>query len=403
MHTAQHALDNVELSILMPLDGVFLLNVSELNGTDVLASGQEDAEYPGYAWNEVLCDSSEITITRGLNLNANAFAVAEASECIAVIHGPTVDPLANDRVAPNAPMRVRVLVDDTWETLFFGRVRQMIAQYSKDRKASVTFTAYDLIRRLANIVSTAPTQQTFANRLTTLATTGGTTVTTTGGMTTLAPKASNASVWDIMNIAATSEGGFVYANRQGTLEARGRNATPGSNVIEFSDIHGAYDDHFSTEFQIENPLHSCYTDIDISYDTTNVYNSLTISNIAGVDDEGEDVATKMPVYTDIDSIEGHGEVNANLLTNLVDTTAVEALRDYIFTNFADPVKRVNSVTFNPDAYWQTLVDVGDYAGVVFHNSSGSVFVDSSFLITGVTHKIYPEGWTMELSLFGDAT
>lgn len=383
-------IDNLNLELQMPIDGLFVLGVSELD-VDRLSATESDGDADaGYVWVEVLCESSEINIRRGLNLNQNVFARAEASELVAVVHGPDIDPLENQKIGPNTKVRVRVFDNPTWETLFTGRVRQMLSTYSKDKEAVVTITAFDLIDSLNNILAIDATDdESFADRMTGLATSGGTTISTTGGTVTLAPVETYRSVWDQMNIAANSEGGIVYSNRQGTLEARGRGATAGTAVIEFDDIHNA------------DPLHSCYSEIDVSYDSTNVTNSLTITNISTVDAEGNDIEEAIGIYTDTNSIQAYGENNLSVLTNLPDLTDIEDLRDYVFDYYTAPFKRVNSITFDPSTFTHTLIDVGDYVSVIFHGSNNNVVVDDLFMVTSVTHSIVPQGWTITLELFKD--
>ena len=397
-------LDKIAIQLHQPLPGVFVLDASELDGGDWLSTDEVtgDAD-PGYEWVDVLCDSSEVTITRGLNLNQNVFARAEAAEMVAVVHGPTVDPVANIRLAPNAKFRGRVLVDETWETLFIGRLRSMVSTYSKDAPTSVTISGFDLVDYLNNIQGIDDTSRTFANRLSTLATAGGTSVSVTGGTTTLAPIETYRSLWDQMNIAANSEGGVIYSNRQGTLEARGRDATASDPIIEFSDHHGAFTDHFSEAFQVESPLHSCYTSIDVSYDTTNITNSITISNISEQDENGEDVQEQMGTFTEDNSIQVYGIYNTNVMTNLSTTAAVDDLVDYVFDYYSAPFKRVKSITFNPLDYWQTLIDVGDYVSVEFHDDTGAAVVDATFMVSNVRHDIIPGSWEITLELFRDWT
>lgn len=391
-------LDNVNLAILMPIEGTFILDTSFLDGDDLLS----DDPGPNYEWAEVLCESSEINITRGLNLNQNVLATAESSELVATVHGPRVDPLTSERLIPNTSIRVQVWANEEWQTLFLGKIAQTQAIYSKDREASVTFVAYDFVRELSNVQSSASTTDTFQERIEAMASAGGATVAIDGGTTTLGPLVNSRSVWDIMNIAAASEGGLVFPTRTGELRARGRQASQGDNFIDFSDEHqessqGNFHKAFSSEFALGSP-HSCYTDIDISYDTTNVINSLTVSNIATYDSNG-DIEEKMPVYTDSDSATSYGQVNVSLYTNLPDDAAVEDLRDYIFDNYSRPRRRVESLTYSPEEYWQTLVDLGNYVELVFHDANDRTLFNDSFLVTKVQHLITPEQWSIQLGLY----
>lgn len=380
----EDVLDNVELAILMPKEGAFILNTSFLDGDDLLAEEPGDS----YEWTEVLCESSEINITRGLNLNQNVLATAQASELVATVHGPRVDPLKSERFIPNTSIRVRVFVDATWETLFIGNTAQTKALYSKERTASVTFIAHDFIKELSNIQGASPDEESYEDRLTALADLASTTITVDGGVTTLSPLVNYQSIWDIMNIAAASEGGVVFPTRTGELKALGRDATQPSNLINFED----------TGHTSPDPLHACFTDIDVSYDTTNVINSLTITNISDYDENG-DIEEEMPVYTDEDSTQSYGQFNVTLTTNLPTESAVESLRDYIFLNYIEPKRRVETLTYSPDEYWQTLVDTGDYVGLLFHDADDAILFDNSFLVTSVTHTIVPDSWTTNLGLF----
>ena len=379
----------------MPKEGVFVLNSSLLDEGELGLSQEE-----GSIWNDFLTDASEIHIFRGLNLNENVFARAEPSELTATIYNSNIDPTMNDRIDPNSPVRLLVEVDSEWETLFTGTLRNLKVTYDKEtHDPTVSITAYDLVHKLVNKQTYVLNEETFAERMATLATAAGTTITVDGGTVDLAPKETPVPIWDLFNIAANSEGGVVYPNRQGTLEAIGRDGTPRTPVIEFADTHGEFDDHFSEEFALYNPLHSCYTKIDIAYDTTAVANSLSIRNISTVDAEGNDVEEDLGTYEDNDSVIQYGEAAQSITTNLVDVGDVDALVTQVFSNFATPKRRVNSITYRPDQYWQTLVDVGDSVSVVFHNSNWDTVIDETFMVVGVDHDITPERWETTLNLF----
>lgn len=395
----QEMIDNSKLEIGVPADDVFLLGVSEL-GTDRLAFGGVGGVDETYQWIELFCDSSEINIQRGFNMNSNIFGQAEASEMVAVVHNPTIDPFSNERISPNLPVRLSVLVDEEWEVLFVGWLRKALTKYPRSGPPSVTLTAYDDIQRLANIQAQATTSQSFSARLDALATVAAVDITTTGSTVTLAEINTYRSIWDIMNIAANSEGGFVYSNRQGSFEARGRSASAPSITIDFSDYHGAFTDDFTDEFQTANPLHACYTDIEISYDTSNVINSMNVTNISDVDSEGEDIEENVGVWTETSSINSYGESNLSVLTNLTDLSDVEDLKDYVFDTYANPARRVESLTFTPHYLWQTLVDVGDYVHVSYHKTdSYETLVDDDFMVTNVSHSISPGEWEIKLELW----
>lgn len=396
---ALELLDTLKVELRLPIDNVFILDVSELNGTDGLAavSGEDDGSYQ---WVNLFCDTTELSITRGMNLNQNVFSRAEATQLEVVVRNVSIDPYTNPRVGPNTLIRVTVYDGSTWRTLFTGQVKDFNTSYTKSRNPSVSITAYDLIYNLNNIQTISDDAESLTGRLYSLGVAGGTSVALTGGTVDLAPKMTPGTVWDLMNLAMNTEAGFIFANRVGGLEARGRGATPDANYIEFSDIHGAFNDHFSDEFQLANPKHSCYTDIDVTFGISNTINTVNIKNVNSVDDSGADVETDIGVFTDSVSVATWGESSLDILLNFDDDADISDWTSYVFDQYATPQKKVNSITFKPQFYWQTIIDVGDYVGVQFHDSQGAALVDDSFMVSSVKHSVTPfGGWEITLELF----
>lgn len=389
---AVEQLNNIKLEFEFPIDetNYLVLDVSELNVAE-LASGSDD-NTEGYLWVGLLCDSSQVNIERGMDLNQDVFARSEATTLSVVMHGDSTDPVETLGLGPNSRIRVKALVDDAWEMLFTGKVRTILASYGEEREATTTIVAHDIIRELNNIQGVDTGSRYFYQRMWTLDDYVGISSTTQpfpgGVLRLLAPVKTSRSVWEQMNIAANSVAGMVFTTRNGGLVGRDRNYEAEDHVIEFSDIH---DD--------EDPLHSCYTDIDVVYDTTNLTNSLKITNIS-TDVDGVDVEEDLGTYTDTTSVSTYGEYPSSILTNLADVAHIDELVTHIFTYYATPYKRVNTITYSPEQYWQSLIEVGDQVGVELHKVDGTtLIINDSYMVCSVKHTITPGSWEITLGLF----
>jgi len=351
-----------------------------------------------FEWVDVLSVSSEISLNRGISLSQNVFGRAEAGELEAVIFPDTLSTHVKSYVRPN--LDVRLLVDDT-EVLFLGTVKSIKTEYEKfTKRAKTHVTAIDLVSTLANQADiTASTSQSFESRITSIF--PGADV--NGGTVTLAPKKTPVSPWELMNIAANSEGGLVFPTRDGGMKAYGRNANYLSHVLELSDepelAAGPFSDAFSDAFGT-GLLHTCYTDIDISFDTGNVVNVMEITNIS-TDVGGEDVEEDIDDYSDTTSIDTYGEASLQVLTNLTTLAAIDDLADWVFDNFSTPSHRVETVTYIPESVYSTLVDLGDVVRIVWHGNS--LTIDGDFLVTGVNHELAASNdgdeWSIKLNVY----
>lgn len=133
--------------------GDFVLDVSELDGPDLLGYDMTDADSSG--WLNIVCTVLEVELRRGVTRLQGALTRAEAGQCTVTVSDTdrTLDPTLNgDAVHKNTPFRLRAWGYDAangmarWDAILFtGKLDDLAVQYFPDDPPTVTLTALDLI------------------------------------------------------------------------------------------------------------------------------------------------------------------------------------------------------------------------------------------------------------------
>lgn len=126
---------------LATVDGVFQLDVSPLDGPDLLAADRGSA----YTWTPLLPSATSVTMRRGLARDGVTLKGEVGSLTITLLDA--FDPTTNLDVRPNARIRVR---DATGHLLFTGLLEDVHVTDSKTGKPVTVLTAVDAVRDVAN-------------------------------------------------------------------------------------------------------------------------------------------------------------------------------------------------------------------------------------------------------------
>lgn len=202
---------------------------------------------------------------------------------------------------------------------------------------------------------------------------------------TLSPHDNDATLWELAEMAVNSEVGLAFINREGKLEARIYDQLSDAHVpiLNFSNVHDDTD-----------PKHTCFTDMEVVYDTQNVVNELEVTNV--VNKGSGDFEEVVDTYTDAQSLYDYGPRRSTLRTNLPTEAAIATAGSRVLALFATAEKRVRKIVFRPETAAQTLVDLGDY--VTFHLALEGDEFTGEYLIVGVEHDVYPDNWVTTLEL-----
>jgi hypothetical protein len=395
------------------LEGTFTLDVSELDGPDVLGWSAEDAGQ----WVNVVCDVRTVSARRGATRLQGVLTRAEAGMATVVVDdwSGMLDPLLNgNSVHKGTPFRLRAwgwsLDPDTLEsvewssTLFTGEVDQLEAEYLPDLPAMVTVTAVDLIAVLAaweaegrpgdgvgagdNLLGRVQRVLDEVDRGTVdLA------ASDTGYAATLLPTKLQRA-WEDMAAAADTELGRVWVDADNRLVIRARNSQLAGPIRgTLSDVHGE---------AVEAP-HTCMSAATVVHGVELLANRVLGSRRAL---EAEDAAT-IPVVRRDDTYSqaryGVGTVDRTGQLELQTDGQVPAWAEAVALAGAEPELRVDQVTPSPTedqleealAQWPAVVGtrIGDRWRFRFHPLAGHA-VDRVVGVLGVQLDLSPERWSV---------
>lgn len=143
----------------------FILTQTPLGSTTKKIAGLEDFRLDQNAvldadqldgaknfWLNVLDDTAEVTISRGMALGAGGQPFPVAGQLMASIASPEIDPFNSIQFRPNLKVRCQVYMDNAWKNLFTGRLREINSSYDVDGNVLVEFEATDAIDDLNQVV-----------------------------------------------------------------------------------------------------------------------------------------------------------------------------------------------------------------------------------------------------------
>lgn len=114
-----------------------------LNNNAVLDQDQLDGA--SFFWLDVLDDTAEISINRGMSVGTGGQNFPIAGTLFCTIQSPTIDPFNSIQFRPNLKCRFQVLWEGDWRTIFRGKLRDINSSYDVDGNVLVTFEATDII------------------------------------------------------------------------------------------------------------------------------------------------------------------------------------------------------------------------------------------------------------------
>jgi len=137
-------LEHLGIELAVPTEGVFRLDLSELDGPDELAADATDS----YTWTPILPHATAVTIRRGLVRNGAWFS-HDVGELVVRVLGEEFDPVENLDVRAGVAVRA---VDGQGRPIFTGTIEDADSEHRKpgDGQSSTTLVAVDAVRDVAN-------------------------------------------------------------------------------------------------------------------------------------------------------------------------------------------------------------------------------------------------------------
>ena len=140
----------------------FVLDQTELNDGDFGIAGLEDfrlnvnavldedqLDGGSFFFTDVLGDSSNVSISRGMVIANGATPYAIAGSVSALVRNNEYDPFVTKQFKTGRTTRFQVLYDGEWTNVFQGKLRSVTSDYDVDGRTFVRFEATDLIDDLA--------------------------------------------------------------------------------------------------------------------------------------------------------------------------------------------------------------------------------------------------------------
>jgi hypothetical protein len=254
----------IDLEIRTQIDGGFVLGQSKL-AEHYLLSDADLANDALFEWQSIIDQVLSISLKRGVDTYTGAYALPVAS--VGSMHIRTVnrnlDPNNYKYLQPRSKVRLIHKNNGNPVTIFQGRVDNLFVDYRSDvQKPLISFDVMDPIAELQN------TNQTWSQRINEIMSNGRQDerpVTIHGGGTTKHGYwEDNSTVWEALELASNTEGGFIFFDRAGTMQCYASEEIPtGASIIEFSN-------------DLEAPVG--YKNIAIDYNTDSVINEVQVSN-----------------------------------------------------------------------------------------------------------------------------
>jgi hypothetical protein len=341
-------------------------------------------------WTNILGSTHEVSIDRD-TLNTGTLS--------AFVYDSTLDPAIADTLRPGKAVRAFVVTTaGNGEPIFTGTISNVSVDYDlsqpkADRRAKITLTAVDDLAKLANVKRP-------------------------NGVATVAELTSN---FEGAGVPWVLDGATGHAYATPTVVAVNKDATLLDQVVLTRDtVQGyAWMSSYGQLVMANDGNHgpsgawttldaAAYTALNVSYNTDDCINTVTVKLLRPNLSTGETVAVAYGPYTRGDSVERWGARAAEFtVQGIADTEiAVAAYAQAILDANATPKVRVNSarIAITKAADFATfsggrkaLLDLYMDAHVI--NAAGSI--DETSFITGISHRITADNkgckWLVDLA------
>jgi hypothetical protein len=281
--------DEIDLEIRTAIEAGFILGQSKL-AEHYLLSDKDLENDALFEWQSIIDQCLSISVKRGVDTYTGAYALPLPS--VGVMHVRTVnrqlDPNIYRYLQPRSKIRLIHKNNGNPVVIFQGRVENLFVDYRSDvQKPLISFDVMDPIGQLQNTMTElsglSSGNQTWSERINEIMTNGRLAnepvtipkVIHGGGITKHGYWEENLTVWEALELASNTEGGFIYFDKAGTMqcyasEEIGAGTTP---IMKFSNRR-ADEEGF-------DPNAYSYKNISIDYNTESVINEVQVSNTWG--------------------------------------------------------------------------------------------------------------------------
>lgn len=333
-------------------------------------------------WRPLLCDSQQITVRR---------SERDVGLLSAVILNPEIDPAVNDEIRVGRKVRLRALSNAQdgveWGSVFEGEITQVETTYplsgtrvsisAADNHAVLANSAapfgVETIGELGAVLAGVPVPFIINDRHEDVQPTNPNIVN----------HLSDATMLDQVLLTRDSNRGYSWIDRAGVLRVY--------DADELPELATQYQLRFSDQHDPDDPLHTCYTGIDVRFNTEDVINDLSIRYL--VDDGVQTDELVFGPYRNEQSIQQWATSRAEVtLQGSVDPDAYAAA---VLAAHATPQVRPQMVRWRVTDEASRLKaiahDLFDLVHVT-HTPSG---LSAPWRVTEIVHELHPvAGWTI---------
>lgn len=274
---------------------------------------------------QLLDDTYSITVRRAVRSNGVTDDLEPATFTAVIKGSDAVNPLTNDDVRPERPIRLRATLDGgaTWETLWTGKIQRARIEYDPDEKDDtdayrLILTGTDVVASLAGVPSEVAIDGNLHQRV-------GAVLDPTGiaydvddpssvGVGDPLPTDAKDVLGQLRLIRDTAHA-LMYVDRDGALVVVADNARPRTIVTP---------DWTATDDVATDAIH--YTEIDPAFDTDAVVNVLAVTTLDGA-------SNPVAIFTDDTSRDSWGD-KAQAIT--VNDGVAETHADLYLASRVDP-------------------------------------------------------------------
>lgn len=364
-----------------------LWNTADWSGRDVV-------------WTDVSAYVRTISTSRDKNRDVDQFQSGTAQVTFSNIDARftpanTAGPYASGgvtKIVPRVPIRIRAAWASTTYGVFYGRVNSWADAYPGQGKDCVTtINCSDVLADLATVdlaelLVAVGASEAAGLRISRILNASGWqwgTDLNAGALSTMQGTVYADSALSLVQTTAESDGGAVFADQDGQLvyhdpywEAGARSTRATTAQIVFG----------SDASEVK------FTDPQVTYDDTMIFNSSTVTRAGGIEQAS----------LDVDSVSLYGTRSISHSGLLCETDAQSSvLADFDIFRFADPEYRVASLIVYPAssaaAYWALILAarVGDLCTVKVPTPA-AITITRSVFITGISHTLTSSGgWVVQ--------
>lgn len=375
-----------------PQGDTFVYSHSQLDSDSEVIEGIGDTA-PDHIWLDLITDSTNIEVTRGVDVKQGVVAYPVAGTLVAEVRDAYLDALKNTAVAIGKRLRLRA----GKEVVFQGAVKEMQATYDVASFPKVEVVAVDAVAKLNSIQMGERPEESYLARILAAATAAevafGWDNTKAPGHT-LTKTSKGKSALDVVKSAQDSEGSLVWVDRKNRIHT----------LLRGEEVAGVEKWLFSNNHSLPN--HLCLSAYQDTQDTAQVINTITFRNEEWDDSDADPTKHKF-INVDYDYISPnsqryYGVANFTATTNL-DPSELPSYADYIFQNFDEAQRKVEALAFPLDDFTTTdipaaaFIEVADPVKVVIDDFQAGSFTKTQ-RVAKVSHQITPQGWDTQLQL-----